>query len=228
MNAEETKREKARNLRYKKAIVRNINIEQIQEELMDISAECDNVRYYFETDDDTLLNALDGDEEQEFEFKMMFADLCAECEQMYGDIEESYTPEIFNDLFVAAEGGKYGGGLLGWDSFEGDYYGLDYAEAFAENESKKRLMRLSKSELIGNVRWALKILFAYIGLRNRYDSLKAALDILKDENTGYLQMMKQIEELYDAAEKDNFYSWKDTTIKFEKMLDALPPRAWLE
>ena len=91
MNAEETKREKARNLRYKKAIVRNINIEQIQEELMDISAECDNVRYYFETDDDTLLNALDGDEEQEFEFKMMFADLCAECEQMYSDIEVRYS-----------------------------------------------------------------------------------------------------------------------------------------
>ena len=64
MTAEETKREKARQLRYKRAIVKNINIETITEELWDIQEECNNVQYYFDTEDDTLLNALDGDEEQ--------------------------------------------------------------------------------------------------------------------------------------------------------------------
>ncbi len=57
MTAEETKREKARQLRYKKPIVRDINIETITEELWDITEECNNVKYYFDTDDDTLLNA---------------------------------------------------------------------------------------------------------------------------------------------------------------------------
>lgn len=228
MAAEETKREKARQLRYKKAIVKNINIETITEELWDIQEECNNVQYYFDTEDDTLLNALDGDEEQEWEFKMMFADLCAECEQMQQDLEETYMPEMFNDLFVAAGGADYGGGLLGWDSYEGDYYGLDFSNCYAEDESMKRLLRLSKKELIGNVRWCLKILFQYIGLKNRYDSLKAALDILKDENTGYLQMVKQINELYEKAAADGFYSWNESTRDFDRVLENMPQRAWLE
>ena len=37
MDAEETKRWKARNLRYKKPIVRNLNIAQIQEDLWENS-----------------------------------------------------------------------------------------------------------------------------------------------------------------------------------------------
>lgn len=228
MTAEETKREKARQLRYKKAIVKNINIETITEELWDIQEECNNVQYYFDTEDDTLLNALDGNEEEEFEFKMMFADLCAECDQMQSDLQETYIPEMFNDLFVAAGGADYGGGLLGWDSYEGDYYGLNISNCFAEDESMKRLLRLSKKELIGNVRWCLKILYQYIGLKNRYDSLKAALDILKDENTGYLQMVKQINELYEKAAEDGFCNWKESARDFDRVLENMTQRAWLE
>ncbi len=147
---------------------------------------------------------------------------------MQSDLSETYIPKIFNDLFVAAGGGDYGGGLLGWDSFEGDYYGLDISSSFAEDESMKKCMQLSKKDLIGNMRWCLKILYQYIGLKNRYDSLKAALDILRDENTGYLQMVKQIDELYKEAAKDNFYEWAESTRKFNKMLESLPERAWLE
>ncbi len=228
MTAEEQRREKAKQLRYKKPIVKNVNIDFIQEDLWEIIEECDNVKYYFDADDDTLLNALDGDEEQEWEFKMMFADLCAECEQMQSDLHEAYMPECFNDLFVAAGAGEYGGGLLGWDSYENDYYGLSCTDCFAENESQKRLMQMTKKDLINNTRWCLKILYAYLGIKNRYDSLKAALDILRDENTGYLQMVKRIEELYREAEKDNFHWTEQSTRNFDQFLENLPQRAWLE
>ena len=73
--AEETRREKARLLRYKKPIVKEISLDFIQQDLWDIMEECENVRYYFDSDDDTLLNALDGDEDVEHERKMMFCDL---------------------------------------------------------------------------------------------------------------------------------------------------------
>lgn len=185
-NAEETKREKARNLRYKKPIVKNINLWAITQNLQDIYEECTNVQWYFDSDDDTLLNALDGNEDEEFEFRVMFSDLCAECERMLSDLENCYVPDCFDDFFVAIGGSECGGGLLGWDSYEQDYFGIEISDSFAEQESRKRLGRLKKSELIESAHACLKVLYAYLGIQNRYDNLKAAMDILKDKNTGYL------------------------------------------
>ena len=43
VNAEETRREKARQLRYRKPIVKDLNLMSIQEKLCDIQEECENV-----------------------------------------------------------------------------------------------------------------------------------------------------------------------------------------
>lgn len=59
-----TKAEKAKNLRYKKAIVSQLNFEEITSQLYDISSVCEEYQYYFSGDDDTLLNALDGNDRQ--------------------------------------------------------------------------------------------------------------------------------------------------------------------
>lgn len=227
----ETKREKARQLRYKKPIVKGINLWTIREKLQEISEECNNVQYYFETDDDTLLNALDGNEDEAYEFRMMFADLCAECEQMYSDLQNEYVPECFDDFFVAIGASEYGGGLLGWDSYEQDYFGIELSDSVAEHEIQKRLDRLKKSELIESARACLKVLYAYLGIQNRYDNLKAAMDILKDENTSYLQVVKQIEECYQKAneETDGFrYDFGKEVTKLERLASAMPQEAWLQ
>ena len=85
-------------------------------------------------------------------------------------------------------------------------------------------------ELIAAVRQCFKVYQSYIGLRNRYDSLKAAIDILRDQNTGFLQTIKEIERLYEAASKEQGitakYSmeWKE----FERYTDALPQEAWIQ
>ena len=72
MNAEETKRWKAKQLRYKKPIVRDLNLDKIQEDLWNIMEECENIRWYTDSDDgnDSLINALDGDEDEAYEFKL--------------------------------------------------------------------------------------------------------------------------------------------------------------
>ena len=93
INAEDTKRIKAKELRYKRPIVKDLNLESIVQNLWDIQEECDNIRWYCDTDEETLINALDGDEDQAFEFKMMFSDLCTECERMCRDLEEKWVPE---------------------------------------------------------------------------------------------------------------------------------------
>lgn len=226
VDAQETKRNKARNLRYKKAIAKEVNIDKIREDLYDIMEECDNVRYYFEGEDETLLNALD-DNEEEFEFKMMFSDLSAECEQMQEDLHWEYIPEHFDDFFCAASTREE---LIGWDQYEGDYFGLgsSYTEECARQEARKRMQRLTKEELMQTAQICFRIFRAYIGIKGRYESLKAAFDILRDENTGYLQMIKELNALYEAAENEDFVYWGETTKKFDKILEALPQRAWLE
>ena len=57
VDAEETRRYKARQLRYKKPIVKDLNLDSIKQELWDIQEECNNVHWYFEEDDETLINA---------------------------------------------------------------------------------------------------------------------------------------------------------------------------
>lgn len=230
-SAEETKRNKAIQLRYKKPIVNNLNIDFIRSDLWDIQSDCEEVHWYTDSDDgeDSLLNALDGDEDEAYEFKMAFADLCEECDRMSEDLDEEWVPDCFDLFFVAAGAGESHGGLLGWDAYEGDYFGINGQESWAEDEAKKKLKQMTKDEFIAAARQCFRVYHAYIGLRTRYDSLKAAIDILRDQNTGILQAVKEIERLYEKASMEQGWyakyskEWKE----FERYTDALPPEAWI-
>jgi hypothetical protein len=228
VDSEETKRKKARELRYRKPIVKNINLDFIREDLDDITCECEDVKWYFDGEDDTLINALDGDEDEAYEFKMMFGDLCAECEQMREDMYFEYIPECFDSLFVAIGAGEKGGGLLGWDSYEQDYFGLQCTDSYAEQKAAKRLKQLTKDQLIQSAQVCFNVYYAYIGLRHRYDCLKASMDILRDQNTGYLQMVRQIEEIYEKANEDRFYEWRQSVKDLERLIQNMPKEAWIQ
>lgn len=229
--AEETKRLKAMNLRYKKPLAAGLNLDDIQSALWDINEACGDVQYYIDSDDETLINALDGDEDDAFEFKMMFADLSAECEQMQYDLRNEYVPEYF-DIFFAAVNKR--GDMLGYDIYEHDYYGLNNFESgLANEEAKKKLKRLTKDELIEAAQWCFGVYQSYISLQHRYDCIKSALDILRDENTGYLQMVQQIEELYEKAneETNGFqrnFGTKSALDDLNTLLENMPQEAWIQ
>ena len=89
---------------------------------------------WFMSDEDNLVNAMDGDEDEAFQFKMAFSDLAAELERFEEDLNNEYIPDCFDDLFPAV-GAVYFGGYLGWDDFEGDYFTL--------TQNDKIKMRLS-------------------------------------------------------------------------------------
>ncbi len=232
VDAEEIKKNKAKQLRYKKPIVRDLNLETIQQDLWDIQEACEDVHWYAESEDgdNSLINALLGDEDEAYEFKMEFADLCAECERMFEDLREEWVPECFDIFFVAAGAGEAYGGLLGYDEYEQDYFGIGGAGAWADEEAKKKLKRMTKDDLIAATGQCLKIYQAYIGLRNRYDNLKAAIDILRDQNTGHLQVVKEIEKLYEKAqiEQGAYANWSKEWKEFERYTNALPPEAWIQ
>lgn len=231
-NADNTKQYKAKQLRYKKPIVKELNLDSIEQDLWDIQEACEEVHWYTDSEDgnDSLINALSGDEDEAYEFKMAFADLCAECERMFEDLKEEWVPECFDIIFVAAGAGETYGGLLGFDEYEQDYFGIGCSDSWAEDEAKKKLKQMTKDEMIAAIRQCFRIYSAYIGLRNRYDSLKAAIDILRDQNTGYLQIVKEIEKLYEAAAaKHGPYSeyskeWRE----YERYTNALPQEAWIQ
>lgn len=223
---EETKRQKAKNMRYKKAIARHMNLDYIKETLSDIQEECENVRWYIDGDDDSLINALDGNEDDAYEFRMEFAGLCAECEKMMEDLSEYWLDEefenIFNNFFVAI---KSNDDYLGWDSYEQDYFGIEYKD-YAEDEAGKKLMRMTKENIIQYASLSFNIAMSFIGLQNRYDNLKAAMDILNDQNTGHIQVVKKIEELYSQIEHSPVWGISNDQ-EFDRYTSALPQEAWI-
>lgn len=231
VSVKQTKADKAKQLRYKKPIVKNLNLDYITQDLWDIQEACEDVHWFTDSEDgeETLINALCGDEDEAYEFKMAFADLCAECERMFEDLHEEWVPDCFDIFFVAAGAGETYGGLLRFDEWEQDYFGIGGMDSYAEDESKKKLKQMTKDDLIAAARQCFKVYSAYIGLRNRYDSLKAAIDILRDENTGIIQVVKKIEELYEEAQKqqDGYAEYSKEWKEFEKYTDALPQEAWI-
>ena len=222
-----TAKDKARTLRYKKAALARLNIDSIQEELSEISENCDNVRYFIEDDEETLLDALDGDEEEEYDFKMMFFDLSAKCDRLSDVLYDGYVTEYFDDFLVGIAGNRYE--LIGYDGYEEDYYSLTGFEGDAgTTESGKRLSRLTKNELISTAGQVFGIVMSYLDIASCYDSLKAAFDILREDNTSFLKIIKEIDEAYDAANTDGFYDWYASTKKFDELIEQLPDRTWLE
>lgn len=224
--------EKARNLRYKRAALSGLNIYDIENELDNISAECDEVRYYIESGDTTLLNALIANEsdEEEYEFRVMFSDLSAECEKLQEILFDNYTTEHFDDFFVGIMcGNRSPYELIGYDSFEEDYYRLcGYEREMAENESFKRLMRLAKADILKICGQCFGIVCSYFNIKDKYECLKAAFDILCDKNTSYLQIIKDIDDAYNKAEADDWDDFSGVVRHFESLVSALPDKTWIE
>lgn len=223
-----SKSERTRALRYKRPALASMGYDFMIREMWDIEEACADVQWYVDTDEDTLINALDGDDEEAFEFKMAFSDLSAKAEQLMEQIQENVDDgDEFDDCTVALVGNRYN--VLGYDGDEEDYFSLtSYEEGLAMTEAGKRLMRKTKAEMIATVGQCLGIVMCYLDLRQSYDYLKATMDILRDENTSVLKTIKAINDAYDAAAEDNFMDWRDGARHFNLLLSELPERMWLE
>lgn len=241
--AEEKRMEKAKALRYRKPAVKDLNLASIQEQLTEIEEACADVHWYCKSEDgwDTLLNALDGDDEEAWEFKLAFSDLEGECERMREDLDrlnewdyDDLVGDHFDVFFAGIGAASVGGGLWGFDEYEGDYFGLEpgWESEAAEREAAEKLKRLTKDKLISLMGVAFRIAVQFLGLRSRYADLKAAMDILREQNTALLKQVKAIEDLYDATEAEGFSKYDFRRSENEKALDrllnALPERAWIE
>lgn len=222
-----TKAERSRNLRYKRPALASMGYDAMINELYDISEACSEVHWFVDNDEETLLNALDGDEEAAWEFKMAFADLEQKAEGLMNAVSKWEIREEFDTCTVALIGNRYR--TVGYDGVEEDYFALTgYQEELAHTEAGKKLMRHTKAGMIAMIGQCLGTLVAFLDLRQQYDYLKATMDILRDENTSLLRSIKEIQAAYEAAAADGFYSWYESCKKFDRFLNCLPDRAWLE
>ena len=229
MTAEETKQYKAKQLRYKRPIARDMNLAFIQESVWNMGVLIEDVKWFIE-DDENLVNSMNGDEDDAYAFKMAFSDLAAELENFENDLNNEYIPDCFDDLFPAV-GADYFGGFLGFDTYESDYYGLQpYKYDSAEKESEKRICRLTKKELLEAVGACLKVYSSYVALQYRYDCLEASLKIIQEKKLEGLKLIKAIEEQYDKADSDlDHFKWSygSEVVKLNNMLDHVPQEYWL-
>lgn len=218
-----SKSERTRPLRWKRGALASMGYDTMLEELETIQEQCDEVTYYAE-DMDTLISALDGEEEEALEFRWAFSDLSAKAdrltEQLY-DLDQ----QDYDDCTVALIGNRYE--LVGYDSVEEDYRHLTRYEAdLSATESGKRLMRHTKAEMISMIGQAVGTLLVFFDLRQQYDYLKATMDILTDDNQSIIRQMKEIEQLYERV--TDIHPAQVDVERFDWMVSMLPGRMWIE
>lgn len=221
-----------RKLRYSKSLVERFSFEEICNDLYDIQEECENVKYMVE-DEDVLVSALGDNDEEAYEFRMMFSELSAKCEQLYGALYDSDSygeepGEYFDEFFAGVADGS-GMKYYAWDVEQEDYYNLTSWEGgLAAQEAQKKLKRMTKETLIACANRCFRIMTAYLDLKYKYDYLSATLQILNDEQKGVLDMVKELDAAYTEADKDNWYEYGDAMKRFDRILSSVPERMWIE
>lgn len=217
-----TPAERSRTLRYKRPALASMGFEAMRDELDMISDKCCDIHWWTDTDDETLLNALDGDEEDAWEFRLAFSELDNACDRLNQALWNSgIDAETFDTCTVALIGNRYN--LVGFDDYEEDYFALtSYESELAEGEAGKRIMRLTKKEMISTIGQCFGILMAFLDVRQRFDYLSATFDILKDQNTALLDTIKEIEQLYEKA-RDDLHN----CTAFDALVNTLPQELWV-
>lgn len=234
-----TRAERARAMRFKQPLCKAINWQQILEDLYEIKDACADIRW-LEGDEEALLDLFDGDEETAFEFKVACADLAGECERFSNDLDEirrydflstdsDEGASIFDTFFPAID---KEGGMLGYDDYEEDYYGLDiYERDAAQRSARKRLMRLTKEQLCDLAGTAFRIARNYWGMIYRFDCLKAEIDIIRGQNDHMLKAIKATEAAWETWNEDSkggkYRSWKAEE-DLDRLLRDMPDRVWVE
>ncbi|MBR3421517.1 MAG: hypothetical protein IKG98_05585 [Ruminococcus sp.] len=230
----ETKAERSRAMRWKKPALADLSLWAIDDRLTDIRDECCDIRWAIQ-DDDMLINALDGNEEEAFEFKMLFTDLENEAEQLCSRLDELFQYDDdrearFDDCTVALLGDRFK--VVGYDTVEEDYFSLtSYCQELAVTEAGKRIMRLTKKELLSEIGQCLGIVLSFHNVEIKYEYLKATFDILRDQNVSIIQTIRDINEAYERANEVKFREWEPKTIEFDRLIALLSEQTdklWLE
>jgi len=225
MNNDENKKAyKAKNLRYRRAALQLFQRDNLCNELQSIADECCELEWAVE-DDEKLTDVFDGDTDEIHEFRLMFSLLSNKCEQLFTTLYDIDVTEHFDDFFVGALGKAYN--MVGYDGFEEDWYSLTrYETELAQGVSGKRLMKLTKENLIAIAGQCVGVMMCFLEIQHSYDCLKSVFDALRDDRAELIGNVQTVEDLYDKLQEDP-HNWK-LLEQFNDVLWRLPDRVWVE
>ena len=221
------KQEKAKKICYKKPILRKLNYDYMCEKAWEMLEECQALQWLDGADEEVLLEAFDDDDEQLFEFRMLFSTLSVDCEKFIEDLKEFGVPDHFDDFVCFSADGNEFGGMMGYESIEGDYFGIEpFMYPWCDEATQKRLERLTKVEILETAKNCFKVMTAFLSISSRYEDLKDAFDILKGKQLNFLGTIKEIEKLYESANYENFCG--KATWTFDRLVIELPQEIWVQ
>ncbi len=195
---------------WKKSMLEKLNIEGIKQALWEIREDGDEFGY-----DDGNTDGYYAD------YKDQFDELAGMASVLLDALDEYGVEENWDDATVGLMGDVYT--VLGYDAAEIDYCHLlsDYQEELATNEAAKRLLRLTKSELLALFRRVLSAITLFYDVKAAHDCLISIVEELDDR----VALMKRKEDQIN-------WLYKDLTGKneeqFDTLVENLPPRMWVE
>lgn len=224
-------RQRAKALRYKRPALATLGWHDIMAELEEISEMCYDIRW-IEDSSDVTQEALSGDEDDGTGYRMDFAQLSGDAERLISALYDAYGEEYddgntaFDDCTVGLIGNRFD--CVGYDSIEMDYFSLSrYESDLAQRESAKRLMRMTKAEMISTIGQSVGVLLAFFDLRQRFDYAKAALATATEHNLETLRTVRGIEEAYTAWCAADCRIYSDEYYRLERAASDLPDEFWI-
>ena len=224
-------RQRAKALRYKRAALDTLGWYTITSEIQDIIDACEDIRW-IEDSSDVTQEVLYGDEDEGYGYQLDFAQLAGDAERLQSAMWDAFGEESedgntsSDDCTVALLGNRFE--CIGYDSIEQDYYHLTrYEDDLAQKESAKRVMRMTKAEMISTIGQDIGLLIAFYDLRQRYDYAKAALATATEHNLDTLRAVKAIEDAYDAWCDGGCRVYGSESDLLERAANDLPDVFWI-
>ena len=175
---------------------------------------------------DSSMIAVDGDEDDLSEFAFQFSDLANKCERLSEVLHDygGYIKEHFDDFFVGIIGDKQK--VLGYDTVETDYFHLcGFGSELASKESAKRLARLTKADLLKVAGQCFGVAIAILDIRKQFESLNAAIYLMKGHHLLLLEDIEDVLSAYEAAADSEFKG--EANRRLESQLWRMPDKVWL-
>ena len=194
---------------WKKSMLQKLNLYDISAALGEISENGDC--YGYGIDIEGYYN----------EYRDQFDELAAQAYTLSEALSEYDVQENWDDMTVALLGELYT--TVGWDSEELDFVhllcGVD--DEWAQNEAAKRIMRLTKLEMLSLFRRVLGVIVIFYDIKAAHDCLVSIVEEL-DERAA---LMKRKDDAINDLYKD---LTGKTSEQFEELVKNLPQRMWVE